>query len=152
MGLHLSPGDLDPLDNLDEADFEQVFHVKPAKEPWEEKRREEDLEENEAIVKDTNAAYRAGNKTWFDAINEFSNLPEEEFEAAKTGAISPAAAGRGRGLLPPLPENLVDEASERHFDQFLYSRAALPINYSSVDLGKATGSSKPYNKLINKAT
>jgi len=109
--------------------------VLPADDLSEEKLREEVLEEHEASVKDTNAAYLAGELTWFDAINENSNLPEDEFEHSKTGAIDPSAGGFGRGLLDPLPEHLVDEDSEHHFDQFRYSRAVLPINYSSVDLG-----------------
>jgi hypothetical protein len=61
-GLHLSPQDLDPLDNIDEEEFEEVFHVPPADDLNEEKRREEVLEENEAIVKDNNKAYEAGLK------------------------------------------------------------------------------------------
>jgi hypothetical protein len=136
-GLHLSPGDLDPLDTIDEDDFEEIFHVLPADDLSEEELREEVLEENEAIVKDTNAAYLAGEKTWYDAINGFANLPEDEFERAKTGALDPAKrrGGYARGLLEPLPEDLVDEESEAHFEQFRMSRTALPVNYSSVDLG-----------------
>jgi len=135
-GLHLS-GDLDPLDKLDEREFEEVFHVLPADDLSEEQIREEVLEENEALVKDNNVAFEAGEKTWFDAINEFSNLPTDEFESSKTGALSPSGSrhGFGRGLLDPLPEHLVDEASEHHFDQFRYSRAAPPASYSSVALG-----------------
>jgi hypothetical protein len=57
-GLHLSPHDLDPLDNIDEEEFEEVFHVPPADDLSEEKRREEVLEENEAIVKDNNKPTR----------------------------------------------------------------------------------------------
>jgi hypothetical protein len=137
-GLHLSPGDLDPLDNINEHEFEQIFHVSPAADPQEEKLREKVLEENEAIVKDNNADFESGRKTWFDAINEFANLPPEEFETQKTGAIDPTSTGRkgyARGLLPPLPEDAYDEESERHFDQFRYSRASVPTSYSSVDLG-----------------
>ena len=135
-GLHLAPGDLDPLDTIDEDDFEEIFHVLPADDVSEEVLREEVLEENEAVVKDTNAAYLSGDKTWYDAINEFANLPADEFEQSKTGAIDPMVRfGHGRGLLEPLPEDLVDEASEHHFDQFRFSRAVLPVNYSSVDLG-----------------
>jgi len=139
-GLHLSPGDLDPLDNLNEQDFEEVFHVLPAADLGEERLREEVLEENEALVKDNNAAFEAGQQTWFDAVNEFSNLPADEFELAKTGALDPAGSrgGHGRGLLDPLPENLVDEASEHHFDQFRYNRDDPPASYSSVDLGLVT--------------
>jgi hypothetical protein len=138
-GLHLSPEDLDPLDSLSEQDFEEVFHVLPAEDASEEQLREEVLEENEALVKDNNAAYEAGKRTWIEAINEFSNLPADEFEAAKTGAVDPSGSKRGgyaRGLLDPLPEDLVDDESEDLFDQFRYSRAAPPVSYSSVDLGK----------------
>jgi hypothetical protein len=70
-------------------------------------------------------------------VNEFANLPADEFERQKTGALDPAGAHQGgyaRGLLPPRHEDIVDEGSEQHFDQFRFNRAALPGNYSSVDL------------------
>ncbi len=66
-GLHLSPGDLDPFDNLDEQEFEEVFHVLPANDLSEEKIREETLEENEAIVKDNNKAFEAGQRWGYSA-------------------------------------------------------------------------------------
>jgi hypothetical protein len=74
-------------------------------------------------------------------VNEFSNLPADEFEEQKTGALDPTGARKGgyaRGLLPPRPEDIVDEASEQLFDQFRFNRAALPANYSSVALGMHT--------------
>jgi len=133
-GLHLSPGDLDPLDTIDEDDFEEIFHVTPSANLSEEIIHEEVLEENEALIQDINEAYLAGNKTWFDAVNEFSNLPVDEFEQEKTGLIN-RQKGYGRGFLAPRPEDRIDEASEKYFDQFRYGRASPPDSYNSVELG-----------------
>merc|ERR1711973_837429 len=107
--------DLDPEDNLNEEEFEEEFHVAPADDPEEELKREEAL-----------------------AVNEFDNLPEGEFDAEKTGAVIPNENVFGRGLLEPLPEERVDERSERYFDRFRYSRVAAPASYSSVDLGNVS--------------
>merc|ERR1711962_1231958 len=95
---HAEPGELEPLDNIDEKEFE------------------------------------AGEKTWFDGINEFADLPEDEFLQQKTGLMSNFTL-MGRGFLEPYPEERVHEESERYFDQFRYSRASVPSSYSSKDLG-----------------
>ena len=46
--------DLDPLDNLNEEEFEQEFHLDPVMAPEEKLRREEALVENENLIKETN--------------------------------------------------------------------------------------------------
>jgi len=130
--------DLDPEDNLNEEEFEKEFHVEPADTPEEELRREEALVENEDIVKRTNQDFLDGKKTWFDRINEFANLPLDEFEAEKTGAKIPSSRGFSRGLLDPLPEERVDERSERYFDTFRFNRGSAPASYSSVALGNVS--------------
>jgi hypothetical protein len=56
--------DLDPLDSLSEAEFEAVFHERPAANPSVEAARAEALKEDEAIVKETNEAFEAGKNTW----------------------------------------------------------------------------------------
>merc|ERR1711955_107907 len=48
---------------------------------------EEALKENEEIVKEANEAYANGDQTWFDEVNEFDDLPEDEFIAEHTGLL-----------------------------------------------------------------
>ena len=125
--------DLDPEDNLNEEEFEEYFHLEPVDDPVEELKREEALVENENIIKETNQKFLDGEITWWDGVNEFADLPEDEFEAEKTGAVIP----KGRGLLEPLPEQRVDANSEAYFASFRagLERAGAPAAYSSVDLG-----------------
>ena len=68
--------DLDPEDNLNEEEFEEEFHVAPADDPEEELKREEALVVNENMIKETNEKFLNGEITWYDAVNEFDNLPE----------------------------------------------------------------------------
>ena len=91
--------EIDPLDNIGEDEFEEHFGLPHVTDPEEKARREEALKENEELIKEENKLYSEGKGTWFDAINEFSNLPEDEFEAQKTGEVE--AAGFGRGLIEP---------------------------------------------------
>merc|ERR1712142_608732 len=71
--------------------------------------------------------------SWWDQVNEFADLPLDEFEQQKTGATD--GSSYGRGLLQSSEEERVDERSERYFDTFRYNRAAAPSSYSAVDLG-----------------
>merc|ERR550532_760141 len=128
-----SVADLDPEDNLNEDEFEEYFHLPVVTDPEEHERREEALKENEALIKENNEKYMEGIVSWWDAVNEFADLPTDEFEQQKTGASNGSLYGRG--LLQPSEEERVDERSERYFDRFRYSRAAVPSSYSSVDLG-----------------
>jgi len=128
-----SVADLDPEDNLNEDEFEEYFHLPLVTDPEEHERREEALKENEALIKENNEKYMEGIVSWWDAVNEFADLPADEFEEQKTGATD--GVFYGRGLLQPSEEERVDERSERYFDRFRYSRAAVPSSYSSVDLG-----------------
>merc|ERR1719312_496213 len=120
-----SVADIDPEDNLNEDEFEEYFHLPLVTDPEEHERREEALKENEALIKENNEKYMEGLVSWWDAVNEF--------EQQKTGATN--GSFYGRGLLQPSEEDRVDERSERYFDRFRYSRAAVPSSYSSVDLG-----------------
>merc|ERR1712055_761121 len=129
---HANPDDLDPLDDIDEKEFEEYFDLDPVKDPKELKRRNEALKANEAVIKETNQDFEAGKKTWFDSINEFADLPEDEFLEEKTGANDIV---EGRGLLSPPEEERFDEESENYFDTFRYNRASVPASYSSVDRG-----------------
>ena len=68
--------DLDPLDNLNEDEFEQEFHLDPVIDPEEKLRREEALVENENLIKETNQEYLDGEISWWDEVNEFADLPK----------------------------------------------------------------------------
>ena len=94
---------LDPEvnDTLDE--FEERFHLPEITDPEEHARREKALMEHEEEVKMVNKDYLAGKKSWYDAINEFSDLPLEEFEQEKTGAKMPESR-YSRGMLTPTGE------------------------------------------------
>merc|ERR1711973_269230 len=130
---HAVPGDLDPLDDIDEAEFEEYFHLDPVEDPEELKKRSEALKKNEEEIKKINEEYEKGEKTWFDGINEFADLTKEEFIKEKTGVISNITFGRG--LLEPSPEERVHEESERYFDEIRYNRAYIPRLYSSKSMG-----------------
>ena len=132
LAQHANPDDLDPMDDIDEKEFEEYFHLDPVDDQKELKRRNKALKANEAIIKETNKAYQAGEKTWFDRVNDFADLPDDEFLAEKTGAQDIES---GRGLLEPSAEQSFDKESENYFDTFRYSRASVPESYSSVDRG-----------------
>ena len=134
LAQHAEP-DLDPLDGMDEQEFEEYFHLDPVKDPEEFKRRQEALKKDEEEVKKINEEYQAGEITWFDGVNEFADLTDDEFLSEKTGAIV-NATGYGRGLLEPTEDQKLDERSERYFDQVRYNRGGVPASYSSVDYGK----------------
>jgi len=133
--------EMDADDNLGEDAFEEEFGLEKITDPEEHKRREEALKNNEEIIKETNNKFLDGEDSWWDKVNEFSDLPEDEFEAQKTGELKPNATLRtyGLGLIHPAdPADRYEEASERYFDQFRYSRASVPDSYSSVDEGNVS--------------
>merc|ERR1711976_19794 len=127
--------EMDNDDELSEDDFEAQFGEDPITDPEEKKRREEKLQEEEEMVKEENKEFMEGKKEWYDKIDEYSDLPEDEFEAERTGDSD--SSKYARGLLHPkvIP---VDEESERYFDSVRYSRADAPATYSSVDKGYVT--------------
>ena len=131
---------MDSDESLGEDEFEEKFDVEKVYAPEEHKKREDALKEHEAEIKESNLKFRAGKQTWFDKVNALSNLPEQEFEAQKTGELKPNGTFRfGRGLLHPAdPADRIDEASERYFDQFRFSRADVPTSYSSVEEGNVS--------------
>ena len=98
----------------------------------------EALEENEALIKEENEEFLNGKKTWWDKINDFADLPEDEFEEEKTGELLPAEA-HGRGLIHPKESERTDEPSEKYFDTFRYSRTSVPSSFDS----KAKGNVSP---------
>ena len=129
--------EMDAEDELSEEAFEEMFGEEPITDPEELERHRETLEREEAEVKEENKEFMEGKKDWYDRINEYSDLPKDEFEAERTGDFDSNQTRYGRGLINPEVAP-VDEASERYFNSLRLSRASAPASYSSVDLGYVT--------------
>merc|ERR1719360_46125 len=117
VGQHANFDDLDPNDEMSEDEFEKYYH----------KEKPSDSKEYEKFKK--------GESTWSEKVNEFSDLPDDEFKKQRTGALN----GKGRGLLRPDPENMVDADSELFFAAVRMTRGSAPDSYSSVDEGLVSG-------------
>merc|ERR1711970_1573182 len=109
--------------DMNEDEFEDFFELEHVADPDEYEKRQNALKENEEEIKKVNQDYAEGKKTWFDSLNEFSNLPTDEFLKEKTG------------MLIPLPEERYDEESERYFAEFRLRRQSAPSEYSAVEEG-----------------
>ena len=119
--------------NLTLDEFEDEFGLEHVTDPEEKDRREEALAKHEEEVKAVNERYENGNGTWWDRINEYSDLPDDEFEANHTGALQKHREYARGKLDIPMP---YDEASERFFDKFRYNRDDdVPEAYDSKALG-----------------
>ena len=102
-GVEINVDDIDPEDNVDEDQFVKDFDLPEVTDPEEKARRQAALKANEALIKEENEAYSRGEKTWFDAVNKFADLPEDEFEHEKTGLKTRQDyRSYGRGLLQPI--------------------------------------------------
>ena len=121
---------LDPLERLDEEEFEIEFGLEPITDPAEKQRREDTLKEVEKQGREQNEKFLNGESDFFSRINEFSNLPMEEFKREKTGAL----IDHGRGLLVPEVKP-VHEASERYLDVVRKDNRQVPDHYNAVELG-----------------
>merc|ERR1719290_237375 len=125
---------MSPFGHLEEDEFLEVFDLPPIDDPEEKIRRAETLKKHEQEVLENNEAFLAGNQTWFDEINEFSDLTDDQFEANHTGVFVDQEYARGL-YDTPLP---YDEESERFFDGYRYSRSTVPASYNSVSLGNVS--------------
>ena len=125
---------MSPYGDLDEDEFLETFNLPPIDDPEEKALRAEALKAHEQEVLENNEAFLAGNQTWFDEINEYSDLPDDEFEANHTGAHDNMEYARGLKDIP-LP---YDEESERFFDAYRYDRSTVPASYNSVTLGNVS--------------
>ena len=95
-------------------------------------RREQALQESEDMVKKANEAYINGEQTWFEKINEFADLPKDEFESEHTGLVTDYA----RGLITPATKP--DMRSEEFFARHWRSRQSVPDSYDARALGLVT--------------
>ena len=80
-------GDLSQFLDLTEDEFLNVFHLPEIKDPEEKKKRVQTLKEHQQAVLQNNQLYLAMKRTWFEGINEFSDIPDDEFIATHTGLI-----------------------------------------------------------------
>merc|ERR1719219_1379352 len=123
FGASIDRNGLNDNADLTEDEFLEEFHLPPIDDPEEKARRAEALHQHQHEVQDVNEAYMAGNKTWFDTINEFSDIPDDEFIETHTGLVEDGESRR------------YDERSEKFFDAYRYSRQSAPASHNSVSLG-----------------
>merc|ERR1719458_113094 len=126
----------DGVDTIEDLDIEDYFGLDHVTDPEEKEKREEALKENEELVKEANEAYNNGDQSWFDEVNEYSDLPIDEFLANHTGLLMNVTERFATGLLPI--EMPFDEVSERYFDGYRYSRSTAPAAYNAVTAGLVT--------------
>merc|ERR1712241_1636362 len=127
---------MNPFGSLDEDEFLEQFHKPAVDDPEEKAKRAKALKKHEQEVLENNEAFLAGNKTWFDEINEYSDLPEDEFEANHTGLIDNMERRFARGMYNvPLP---YDAESERFYEAVRMDRSTVPASYNSVTLGNVS--------------
>jgi len=122
--------------SMTEEQFEEHFHLKPILDIYQYQTHQTALMRSQKQVREVNEDFAAGRKTWFDRINEFSNLPADEFIKQKTGMSDgrPVAVdagylereGGGFGSFPPLNDSLYTGR---------YKRNALPESYNAVEQG-----------------
>ena len=109
------PEGVDDLDDVSLEEFEEHFGQEQVTDPEEKEAREEALREHEEMVKEANEAFALGEQTWYDEINEYSDLPDTEFEANHTGLLM----------------NITDTANQTFFSGWL----DIPLPYDEVAIG-----------------
>ena len=124
------PDGVDNVEDLDIEDFEDYFGLDHVTDPEEKEKRKEALKENEEMVKEANEAYNNGDQTWYDEVNEWADLPLDEFLNEHTGLLMNVTERFATGLLDiRMP---YDEVSERYFDGYRFSRSSAPAAYNAV--------------------
>ena len=118
----------DPMVELDEEQFEIEFGLEPITDPVEKERRQKALEKAEKDEKEQNEKFLKKKSDFFERLNEWSDLPEDEFKQKRTGSKEKFS----RGLLMPKIKP-VDARSEKYFASLLLRRESVPASYSAVD-------------------
>jgi hypothetical protein len=89
-------------------------------------------------INDQNAKYINGDSTYYEKLNENSDMPKSELQREREGAILPGKArsfSRGLGaVLPPSHEQETSEEWEETYRQL--SRQTLPTTYNATAAGK----------------
>ena len=130
----LAEPELDPNVSLDEDAFLAKFN-EVVNDPVEKEKRSKALKKNENNIRRVNRDFINGKSGFYEKINSFSDLPEDEFRKERTGLLEKPKYGRGL-LISNTTKS--DPESERYFDQFRYSRKRVPSTYSSLDKGYVT--------------
>ena len=120
---------------MSEDEFEKYYNKDKPEDPEEYEKRKQALQEHEKDIHEVNEKFQNGESSWFDKVNEFSDLPDDEFVKDHTGAKFETNIVAGMGLIPPSEEDLVHPASEAYFARIRMERATAPASYSSVDQG-----------------
>ena len=68
-------------------EFLATFNLPPIDDPKEKKFRAQALKMNQQVVLENNEAYLARRRSWFETINEFSDILDDEFIASHTGLM-----------------------------------------------------------------
>merc|ERR1711872_1035735 len=66
----------EPLDDIDEKEFEEYFHIDPSSDSQEEKRRSDALKANEATIKEINKEYEGARKPGLTSSMTFPTCPK----------------------------------------------------------------------------
>ena len=89
LGVMMNGLDIDPNDELNDDQFRAKFGLRKIRNKKLKAKRERALKQHEAIIKRENVAYANGEKSWYDKVNDFSDLTDEERTKLKTGALKP---------------------------------------------------------------
>jgi len=127
--------------HLTEDEFEEKFHIK-INDPEEKKREAKILQEAEDEINKINKEFEEGKSTYTEELNEYSNMPLEEFEKEKEGALTPDDVSRGLGAIMP-PEYIQNEpenaaAMNEIYRQIEMDRQTVPDSYDSTEQGLVT--------------
>ena len=116
--------EMDPYGQLSHKKFLRVFHKPTIKDPKERKKRAITLKKNQKEVLKNNKAFLAGDVTWLENTNEFSDITKEDFRSSMLGVID-------KNHHPD------DKVSERFYRSFYNNRdrTCLPSSYNSVSRG-----------------
>jgi len=87
LGTSADVADTESLLDMDELEFEEFFGLPHVTDPEEFAKRQNALKANEEEIRKTNKEFAEGKKTWYDNLNDFSDLSKEEFLEQKTGLI-----------------------------------------------------------------
>jgi len=133
------PDGVNDLNDMSLEEFEEYFGLDDITDPEEKAKHETALKEKEELVKEANEKYENGEQTWFDEINEFSDIPEDEFGSHHGGLLmnlTDRSLGYSMGWLDIPME--YDAASERFYESYRLDRSDPPASYSSVSLGNVS--------------
>lgn len=115
------------------------------------------MREAEKAIREQNNRFAKGESAFKEQLYPDSNLPVEEFEKIREGAIMPGTLyysnmtesvnednfrspgeSRATGMIMPPESERYDAASHEYFESLKLERQTLPTSYDSKDLGYIT--------------